>query len=210
MMGMIETLLKSKWFIFLLLLLPILLIILEGFQGGFAANPVEFVQLETGKYTLLILLIVLWISPLKVLFPQAKWLKILTRHRRMIGVTSFIYALLHFTIYLLDANTIETMLENFTRPFILSGSVAFLILLLLAITSTNWMVKKLGAKRWKNLHRLVYVATFLVFLHVIAKEKSNILLTLLYFIPLTLAEGYRFYHGYVVNKEKNVTLPNYL
>ncbi len=202
MAGFLEVLLKSKWFILSLLLLPILSIILEGLQGGFSANPVEFVQLETGKYTLLLLLVTLWISPLKVLLPKVKWVKIIGRHRRMIGVSSFVYALLHLAIYLLDASTIETMLENFSRPFILSGSIAFFILLLLAATSTNGMVKKLSAKRWKNLHRLVYAAVFLVFLHMVAKEKSNILLTLLYFVPLALAESYRFYHGYAANKEK--------
>jgi len=201
-MKIIETLLKSKLFILLVLSLPAGLIVLGGFTGGFDANPIEFLQLETGEVTLRILLVALWISPLKILFPQSKILKILTRHRRWIGVACFVYALFHLSIYLIDSGTLETMLENFTRYFIISGSLAFLILLALAVTSTNWMVKKLGGKKWKNLHRLVYVATFLVFLHMIAKEKSNIIETLLYFIPLVLVEGYRLYHSWQAHQKK--------
>ncbi len=201
-MKIIATLLKSKRFILLLLSLPAFLITLGGLMGGFDANPIEFLQLETGEVALRILLVALWISPLKVLFPQSKILKILTGHRRWIGVACFVYALFHLSIYLLDSGTLEIMLENFTRYFIISGSLAFLILLALAVTSTNWMVKKLGGKKWKNLHRLVYVATFLVFLHMIAKEKSNIFVTLLYFIPLVLAEGYRLYHSWQTHQKK--------
>ena len=192
-MKVIEALFKSKLFILFLLALQAILIVFGGFQGGFDANPVEYVQLQTGEATLRLLLVALWISPLRVLFPKAKLLKLLLGHRRWIGVGCFVYAVLHLSIYLLDYTTLEEMLKNFTRYFIISGSLAFLILFSLAATSSNWMVKKLGIKKWKNLHRLVYLAAFLVFLHMFAKEKSNILLTFLYFVPLALAEAYRLY-----------------
>jgi sulfoxide reductase heme-binding subunit YedZ len=201
-MKVLEFLFKSPWFILLLLVLPGVLIIVKGLQGGFFANPVEFIQLETGETTVRILLVTLWISPLRMIFPNFRLLKIVVRHRRMMGVSCFVYVLLHFTIYLLDYSTLAVMLENFTRPFIISGALAFLILLAMAITSTNWAVKKMGFKKWKNLHRLVYLAVFLAFLHMFLKEKSNVLVTLLYFIPLLLAEAYRLYNTWQMNQRK--------
>ncbi len=201
-MKVLEFLFKSPWFILLLLVLPGVLIIVKGLQGGFFANPVEFIQLETGETTVRILLVTLWISPLRMIFPNFRLLKIVVRHRRMMGVSCFVYVLLHFTIYLLDYSTLAVMLENFTRPFIISGALAFLILLAMAITSTNWAVKKMGFKKWKNLHRLVYLAVFLAFLHMFLKEKSNVLVTLLYFIPLLLAEAYRLYSTWQMNQRK--------
>ncbi len=201
-MKVLEFLFKSPWFILLLLVLPGVLIIVKGLQGGFFANPVEFIQLETGETTVRILLVTLWISPLRVIFPNFRLLKIIVRHRRMMGVSCFVYVLLHFTIYLLDYSTFAVMLENFTRPFIISGALAFVILLAMAITSTNWAVKKMGFKKWKNLHRLVYLAVFLAFLHMFLKEKSNVLVTLLYFIPLLLAEAYRLYSTWQMNQRK--------
>jgi len=187
----LEAVLKSKILVFALLLSPAVLIVIDGVQGGFLANPVEFLQLRTGKTAMRLLLITLWISPLRLIFPNARIFKILLRHRRMIGVSSFAYALSHFGIYTLDAGNLSAFLDGFTRYFIVSGGIAMLILLALAVTSNNWAVKKLGARRWKRLHRLVYIAAFAVFLHVLAKEKSNVLFTLAYFIPLALAEGYR-------------------
>ena len=201
-MKVLEFLFKSPWFILLLLVLPGVLIIVKGLQGGFFANPVEFIQLETGETTVRILLVTLWISPLRMIFPNFRLLKIIVRHRRMMGVSCFVYVLLHFTIYLLDYSTLAVMLENFTRPFIISGALAFVILLAMAITSTNWAVKKMGFKKWKNLHRLVYLAVFLAFLHMFLKEKSNVLVTLLYFIPLLLAEAYRLYNTWQMNQRK--------
>lgn len=201
-MKFLEILLRSPWFILLLLVLPGVLTIVQGLQGGFFANPVEFVQLETGDTTLLILLVTLWISPLRAIFPKSRLLKLIVRHRRMMGVSCFVYALLHLTIYLLDYTTLAVMLENFTRPFIISGALAFIILLAMAITSTNWAVKKMGFKNWKILHRLVYLAVFLVFLHLFLKEKSNVLVTFLYFIPLLLAECYRLYVYRLANQRK--------
>lgn len=201
-MKILETLLKSKILIFCLLSIPFVALVVRGVQGSFSANPVEFIQLETGEATLRILLVALWMSPLRVFFPQAKPLKLLLRHRRMIGVACFVYALLHLIIHLLDARTVAEMLETFTRPFILSGTVAFVILFALALTSTNWAIKKMGGKKWKNLHRLVYLAAFLVFLHMILKEKSNVLVTLAYFVPLALAESYRLYRAWHERQQK--------
>lgn len=201
-MKALETLVKSKLFMLFLLSVPAILLVIRGLRGGFLANPVEFIQVETGDATIHILLLVLWLSPLRVLFPQAKWLKLLLRHRRLIGVSCFVYAALHFLIYLLDSGPVAEMLRNFTRPFVLSGSVAFLILFVMALTSTNWAMKKMGAKQWKHLHRLVYLAALLAFFHMILKEKSNVLVTLAYFVPLALAEGYRLYHTWQTRQQK--------
>lgn len=192
-MRILESLLKSKLFILLLLTLPLVFIVIGGFTGGFDANPVEYITLETGEVAMVLLLITLWLSPLKLFFPKSTLIKILMRHRRMMGVSCFVYVLCHFIIYYLGSDDLNAVLEDLTRPFILSGGVAFLLLFLLAMTSTNWAIKRMGAKKWKVLHRFVYLCALLVFLHMFIKEKSNVLETILWFAPLVLAESYRLY-----------------
>lgn len=201
-MKILETLLKSKLFILALLIVPAILIVVEGFNGGFMANPVEFILLETGDVAAKLLLISLWISPLRLLFPKASWVKLIMRHRRMIGVTCFVYGLGHVIIYALGSDGLAAILEDLTRPFILSGSVGFLILLVLTITSTNRAIKRLGGKKWKVLHRFVYLAAALIFLHMVLKEKSNVLETLLLFVPLALVQVYRFWKTKVPRLQK--------
>ena len=183
------------WFTLIFLLcLPFSNLLWNGFmRGGFAANPVEFVQLKTGWGATWIFLSLLYIAPLKLLFPQNPILKKVSRHKRLIGVGCFIYALFHLLIYLLDSGDFKTMLENLERPFILFGLGAFLILLTLAATSWNGAIKALGGRKWKQLHRFSYLAILLVFIHMLAKEKSNILVTLAYFLPLLGLELYRYW-----------------
>ncbi|MCP4296939.1 MAG: hypothetical protein GY786_15155 [Proteobacteria bacterium] len=161
-------------------------------QGGFDANPVEFVQLETGWAGGYLLLLVLYISPLRALFPGFSLLKNLARHKRLIGVSSFIYLMMHLSIYILDSGDIKTLMENLQRPFILSGSGAFLILLALAGTSWRRAIRVIGRDRWKLLHRFSYLAILLVFIHMMAKEKSNTLETLIYFLPLLVLQLNRY------------------
>lgn len=193
---------RSKVFILFLMTLPLLFLLGKGFQGGFEANPVEFIQLETGRGAMKLFLAVLWISPLKVLFPRNSLFRSLTRHKRLIGVSCFVYALLHLTIYILDSGDWATFLKNMGRPFVFFGISAFGILFLLAATSLDRAVKWMGRKRWKRLHQLAYLAIFLVFLHVLAKEKSNVLFTLAYFVPFALAEFYRVYRALPKRKKK--------
>ncbi|HWA12505.1 MAG TPA: protein-methionine-sulfoxide reductase heme-binding subunit MsrQ [Burkholderiales bacterium] len=131
---------------------------------GLGANPIEYVTHSTGWWTLALLLLTLSVTPLRRI-AGAAWL---LRLRRMLGLFAFFYASLHFTTYIwLDqffdlAGIVKDVAK---RPFITVGFAAFVLLLPLAATSTNAMVRRLGARRWQALHRLVYVIATLGVLH---------------------------------------------
>ncbi len=127
-----------------------------AWQDDLGANPVEKITHNTGYWTLTFLLLSLSATPLRQL-SGAVWL---VRIRRMLGLFAFFYACLHFLTYLiLDqffdwAAIAEDILK---RPYITVGFAAFLMLIPLAVTSTNAMQRRLGGKNWKRLHRLVYL-----------------------------------------------------
>lgn len=136
---------------------------LAGFDGGFGANPIEFLTRASGFWTLTFLCLTLAVTPLRRWTGRA-WLLGL---RRMLGLFSFFYASLHFTTYLwfdqwFDLAAIGR--DILKRPFITVGFAAFVLLLPLALTSNRWAMQKLG-RRWQRLHRLVYVIAGLALLH---------------------------------------------
>jgi sulfoxide reductase heme-binding subunit YedZ len=154
----------TRALLFVLALLPLARLLVLGFSDRLGANPAEFVIRSLGTWTLVFLCITLAVTPLRVLSGWA-WL---LRLRRMFGLFCFFYALLHAASYLwLDqwfdpAAVWKDVLE---RPFITAGFAAFVMLLPLAATSSNAMVKRLGARRWQNLHRLVYAIALAAILH---------------------------------------------
>lgn len=153
-----------KSVVFVLALLPFARLIVGGFTDGLGANPIEFITWNTGDWTLYFLCMTLAITPLRR-FTGWNWV---VRLRRMIGLFAFFYAALHFTTFFWFDHffDISEMLQDVVkRPFILVGFTAFVLLIPLAVTSTNGMVKRLGAKRWQWLHRLVYVIALLGMLH---------------------------------------------
>jgi len=153
-----------KAIVFVLALLPFARLFWGAYANTIGANPVEFVTWSTGDWTLYFLCITLAITPLRRL---TKW-NWLVRLRRMVGLFAFFYAVLHFMTYLwLDQEfDVTGMLYDIAkRPFILVGFTAFVLLIPLAVTSTNGMVKRLGAKNWQWLHRLIYVIAPLGILH---------------------------------------------
>ncbi|MES2933537.1 MAG: protein-methionine-sulfoxide reductase heme-binding subunit MsrQ [Pseudomonadota bacterium] len=150
--------------LFVIALLPFLRLALFTAIDRLGANPIEFITRNTGDWTLYFLCITLSITPLRRL---SKW-NWLVKLRRMIGMYAFFYAVLHFTTFLWFDHffDIDEMLKDvIKRPFILVGFIAFLLLIPLAITSTNGMVKRLGGKRWQWLHRLIYLIAPLGILH---------------------------------------------
>lgn len=135
-----------------------------AWRDGLGANPIEAVTRSTGWWTLALLAVTLAVTPLRRLL-GAPWL---LRLRRMLGLFAFGYAALHFTTYLwLDQffDLAEIARDVVKRPFITVGFAAFVLLLPLAATSTNAMVRRLGARRWQRLHRAVYVIAVLGVLH---------------------------------------------
>ncbi|WP_188421311.1 sulfite oxidase heme-binding subunit YedZ [Oxalicibacterium solurbis] len=153
-----------KVLIFLLALIPFVRLAYGAFTDGLGANPLEFITWNTGEWTLYFLTMTLAVTPLRRL---TKW-NWLVRLRRMLGLFAFFYVLLHFTAFFWFDHffDVQEMLKDVAkRPFILVGFTAFVLLIPLAVTSTNGMVKRLGAKRWQWLHRLIYLIVPLGLLH---------------------------------------------
>jgi sulfoxide reductase heme-binding subunit YedZ len=155
-----------KAMVFVLALGPLARLVLAGTMGAFGglgANPVEFVTRSTGTWTLVFLCITLAVTPARRLTGW-NWLQ---RLRRMLGLFAFFYGALHFTTYFwLDQwfDLAAIVKDIVKRPFITVGFAAFLLMIPLALTSTDAMVRRLG-RRWGKLHRLVYAVAIAAILH---------------------------------------------
>ena len=149
--------------LFLLACVPFLRLFIFAYLDQLGANPLEAITRNTGDWTLYLLCITLSITPLRRLTGWT-WLIAL---RRMMGLFTFFYASLHFLAFLWFDHFFDVqamLLDVVKRPFIAMGFVTFLLLLPLAITSTNSMMRKLG-KRWKTLHQLIYLIIIMGLLH---------------------------------------------
>lgn len=174
-------------------LLPLLRLTWFGFSHQLGANPIEFITRSLGTWTLVFLMITLGITPLRKLSGW-NWL---VRLRRMAGLFAFFYALLHFITYIwLDQFfDIQAIIKDvIKRPFITVGFTAFVLLIPLAITSTNAMMKKLG-KRWQTLHRLVYAIAIFSVIHYWWLVKKDITQPLIYACILSVLLGIRIYYA---------------
>jgi sulfoxide reductase heme-binding subunit YedZ len=150
--------------LFIVALLPFVRLVVAAFTDQLGANPLEFITRNTGDWTLYFLCITLAITPLRRLLNAP----FLIKSRRMLGLYAFFYASLHFlTFFWFDHffDVAEMLTDVVKRPFILVGFTAFMLLLPLAMTSTNKMIKRIGAKRWQQLHKLIYVIVSLGVLH---------------------------------------------
>ena len=149
--------------VFVLALVPLLRLVYLTVTGQLV-EPLEFITRGTGDWTLYFLCITLAVTPLRRL---TKW-NWLIKLRRMLGLYMFFYGFLHFMTFLWFDHffdVAEMWKDVLRRPFITVGFIAFLLLIPLAVTSTNAMVKRLGGKRWQWLHRLIYVIAPLAILH---------------------------------------------
>ena len=118
----------------------------------------------TGLWATYLLIAALAITPLRFVFGAAGWMRWLGRHRRELGVASFAYALAHAAAYLLRKEDVGLIVDEALSAEMLTGWIALLIFLPLALTSNDYSVRRLK-KRWKTLHRLVYVAALLTLAH---------------------------------------------
>ena len=156
-------LLWAKWMVFGLSLLPLLRLIAMGAQDRLTANPIEFITRDTGDWTLYFLCLTLAVTPLR----RITGLNALVRFRRMLGLLTFFYASLHFLTFIWFDHFFdlaEMMRDILKRPFIAMGFLAFVLLVPLALTSNDLMLRKLG-RRWSVLHRLIYPIAILALLH---------------------------------------------
>jgi len=167
---------QIKWIkaaVFAACLIPLARLAWLGFHNRLGANPIEYITHSTGWWTLALLLITLLVTPLRRLL-NLPWL---LRLRRTLGLFAFFYVSLHFTTYFwLDQffDWTEIVKDIGKRPFITVGFGAFVLLIPLAATSTNAMVKRLGAGRWQLLHRLVYAIAILGVVHFWWQVKKDI------------------------------------
>ncbi len=162
-----------------------------GFSAG--VDPVKFLELECGQTALNLILLTLLVSPVRHL----AGLPHILRLRRMLGLWAFFYAVLHFTVYvLLDLDLDWRMVgaDIAKRPYITVGFTALLLLIPLAVTSTNRMMRRLG-RRWTTLHRLIYVIAALGVWHDYWQVKIDVREPLLYAGILALLLGYRLMRG---------------
>lgn len=175
---------RAKLIVFLLALYPLTRLVVLGLTGGLGANPIEFVTRSTGLWTLVGLLVTLSITPLRRFTGRAE----LLRFRRMLGLFAFFYACLHASTYFwldqfFDFRAIAHDIVK--RPFVTVGFAAFVLLLPLAATSSQAMMRRLG-RNWSRLHRLVYAIAVLGVLHFVWLVKRDLFEPLIYGVVLAV------------------------
>lgn len=179
-----------KFVVFVNSLIPLGLLLWDLYRKQVGPNPLEFATRTTGMLTLVFLSLTVAITPLRRIFG----LNSLVKFRRMLGLFAFFYGSLHLLTYIwFDRlfNLVSVAGDVVQRPFILVGMTAFLLMLPLAITSTNKMVKRLGGKRWARLHRVVYLAAIAGVVHFWMLVKSDIRLPLTFGFIILFLLGYR-------------------
>jgi sulfoxide reductase heme-binding subunit YedZ len=178
----------SKFVLFTNALVPLGMLLWDVYHKRVGANPLEFVTRTTGMLTLVFLTITLVVTPVR----QITGLNWLIKFRRMLGLFAFFYGFLHLLTYIwFDRyfNLKSVPGDVATRPFIAVGMVAFFLMIPLAITSTNKIIKRLGGKRWNRLHKLIYAAGIAGALHywLLVKSDTRLPLTFAFILLLLLA-----------------------
>jgi DMSO/TMAO reductase YedYZ heme-binding membrane subunit len=171
-------------------LVPLALLVWDQSHNRLGANPQNFLILTTGMMTLIFLTLTMAVTPVR----KITGLNWLVQFRRMLGLYAFFYGCLHFLCFFsLDRgfSISSTLSEMVKRKYLIVGSTALLIMLPLAITSTNGMIKRLGGKRWRALHRLAYVAAIAGVIHYYMQVKADVRQPLAFAAVLAVLLGYR-------------------
>ena len=195
-LNAVHAFLKSRYFypaVFLGCMTPGLILGWKVYTEDLGVNPVETLLHETGKDALGVLLATLAITPIRRIFG---WNRVQVV-RRMTGLWAFFYALCHFSIYVVfdQVGDVSAIAEDvFKRKFIFVGMLALSILSVLAVTSTNGMMRRLGRK-WQALHRLVYVAVIAATVHFVWGQKSDIAEPLMWAGFVALLLGIRVFYA---------------
>lgn len=184
--------LSSKWTkvaLFVLSLVPLSWLVWRAVHQDLTANPIEYVTHFTGDWTLRLVLITLTVTPLRYLLNQPQ----ITRFRRMMGLFSYFYGLLHLTIWILskDADPHELWADILKRWYITVGMAGLLGMTPLAITSTAGWVRRMGYARWQKLHRIVYFSAAAGVIHYYLLVKSDIREPVMYGAILVVLMLYR-------------------
>ena len=195
----------AKLVVFVNSVIPLVLLLWDLYHKRVGPNPLEFATRTTGMLTLIFLSLTVAVTPLRKIFRFNSLVKV----RRMLGLFAFFYGALHLLTYIwFDRlfNLISVGQDIVRRPFILAGMTAFVLMVPLAITSTNKMVKRLGGKRWARLHQLVYFAAIAGVVHFWMLVKSDIRLPLTFGFILLFLLGYRLFSKYVPAQQPSANL----
>lgn len=164
---------QLKPIIFLTALLPMALVIYQIVNNQLGPDPAKALALISGKWAIRFLLLTLLLSSLARIRAS---LKAVLQFRRMLGLFAFFYASMHllvFIVLLLNFDVAMLLSEINKRPYITVGTLSWLLLLPLALTSNTPAIKRLGGMRWRKLHRLVYVSVLLAIIHVVWRVRSD-------------------------------------
>ena len=177
--------------IFFMALIPFIWLLLKVFQNDLGPDPAQALSIETGEWTLRFLLLTLAITPFRQIFRVAE----IARLRRMVGLFAFFYASIHFLswmAFILGFRWLAIAEELVERPYITVGFMAYVILFLLGVTSTNSMVRRLG-KNWKRLHKFIYAASILAIVHLLWILRTDVTEAVIYGVLLAILLGYRIF-----------------
>lgn len=194
---------RIKAGLFLICLLPFGRLLWAAWTGDFGPEPVAFVQRWTGTWTFNLLLLTLCITPLRTM-TQLHWL---LRLRRLLGLFCFFYATLHFLAFIGFEHRFavdDIARDIFKQPYVSAGFAAFLLLIPLAATSNRWALRRLGGRKWQELHRSVYLAGILAAIHylwlAIAEDTAP-------FWPLAYAVALGLLLGWRVRERRRKAIP---
>ena len=173
-------------------IVPLALLAWDAVNGSLGANPIEFFLRTTGILTLLFVLVTLAVTPLRKLLARNELIKF----RRMLGLFAFFYGCLHLITYLVfdrGWNFSGTVSDVIQRPFVAIGMASFIMMVPLAATSTNAMVKRIGGKNWQKLHRLTYLVGIGGVIHFWMIVKSDVFYPAIFGLVLVILLGYRLF-----------------
>ena len=185
-----RTRIAVKTVVWVLCLLPLVVLAYRAAAGDLTANPISFLTNWLGQWTFRLLLATLALTPLRVLLRTSWQINL----RRLLGLFTFFYACLHFSVWILVDhffNWDQMVIDIVKRRYITVGMLALALLVPLAVTSTQGMVKRLGGVNWRRLHRLVYVIGMLAALHFLWLAKKGRTDQYLYAAILAMLLGIR-------------------
>ena len=191
---------SSKGLVLLLGLMPFCLLVWDSVTGGLSVNPVEDITHRTGDWALRFILVALAVTPVRWI---SGWNPII-RYRRMVGLLAFFYASLHFSTYIVFDHffDVSSIFEDVAeRKYVTAGFVGFVLMLPLAITSTQGWIRRLG-KRWSLLHRLSYVVAIAGVVHFLWLVKLENSEPLVYAAVLAVLLGSRLIRYYLAEASR--------
>ena len=187
-----------KRVVFLLCPIPLGVLTWQVATDQIVGDVLNVIIRDVGVWGMRFLLLSLAITPVRKI---SGW-RFLASFRRMIGLYGFFYIVLHFGMYILFERSLELsaiLADIARRPYITFGMASFVVLIPLAVTSTNGMIKRLGGRNWQRLHRIVYYSMIAGIIHYYLLAKADKSQPILYGSILAILLGYRLY-GYGQNQ----------